>query len=123
MTETKAASWLLKRSDFLRTAKGRRLHTDLFTLQAVRSSGDMISPRFGITVTSKTGNAVERNRMKRRLRDAIRHGARKMARPSTDYVIIGRRALLSAQFDAIVHELAKSVERIKPTQLDPNSTP
>lgn len=123
MTEQKSAYWLTKRSEFLRAAKGRRFHTALFTIQAVTCEKPDAQARFGLTVTSKAGNAVERNRMKRRLREALRLSARTKARPAVDYVIIGRRDILSAPFETLVRELDQGVERIKPTPPDfkPNS--
>lgn len=118
MTEHKSAYWLTKRSEFLRAAKGRRFHTALFTIQAVIGEKPDANPRFGLTVTAKAGNAVERNRMKRRLREALRLSARAKARPQTDYVIIGRRDILSAPFETLVRELDQGIERIKPTPPD-----
>jgi ribonuclease P protein component len=122
MTEPKSAYWLVKRSEFLRAAKGRRYHTALFTIQAVGSERPDAGPRFGLTLTAKAGNSVERNRMKRRLREAIRLSARSKARPATDYVVIGRRDLLVAPFTNIVHELNIGIERIKPASLGPSSS-
>lgn len=121
MTESKSAYWLTKRSEFLRAAKGRRFHTALFTIQAVESEKPDARARFGLTVTSKAGNAVERNRMKRRLREALRLAAGAKARPASDYVIIGRREILNAPFQTLVRELDQSVERIKP--IPPESKP
>lgn len=118
MTEQKSAYWLTKRSEFLRAAKGRRFHTALFTIQAVQSEKPETGARFGLTVTSKAGNAVERNRMKRRLREALRLSARSKARAATDYVIIGRRDILQASFPSLVSELSQGVERIRPTPPD-----
>ena len=118
MTEQKSAYWLTKRSEFLRAAKGRRFHTALFTIQAVSSEKSDASARFGITVTAKAGNAVERNRMKRRLRAALRLSAASSARMATDYVIIGRRDILQAPFDTLASELHQGIERIKPTSPD-----
>lgn len=112
MTELKSAYWLTKRSDFLRAAKGRRFHTALFTIQAVHGENPEAGARFGLTLTSKAGNAVERNRMKRRLREALRLSARSKARAATDYVIIGRRDILKANFSTLVQELNQGIERI-----------
>lgn len=118
MTEQKSAYWLTKRSEFLRAAKGRRFHTALFTIQAVNGEKSEAGSRFGLTVTSRAGNAVERNRMKRRLREALRLSAGAKARPATDYVIIGRRDILAAPFATLVSELQQGIERIKPTPPD-----
>ena len=118
MTEQKSAYWLTKRSEFLRAAKGRRFHTALFTIQAVHGEKPDAAARFGLTVTSKAGNAVERNRMKRRLREALRLSARAKGRMATDYVIIGRRDILAIPFKTLTGELTEGVGRIKPTPPD-----
>lgn len=68
-------------------------------------------PRFGLTVSRKVGKAVERNRVKRRLRGMLRETAG-LGRPGHDYVIIARRDLLQAAFPDIVAEVAAGVERL-----------
>ncbi len=97
---------LKKRSEFLAVAKGVRTARRAFVLQALcdRGSGDV--PRIGYTVTKKTGNAVERNRIKRRLRAAIRDVAPIATRPACDYVLIGRRAALDISFSVLKKDLA-----------------
>ena len=81
---------LLKRSDFLRAARGKRVVTPGFILQ-MRPGPDANGPmRVGFTCSKKVGNAVARNRAKRRLREVARlvlpvHGS-----PGTDYVLVGR---------------------------------
>lgn len=77
-TDPKPNRWLTRRREFLAAAKGRRHHAALFTIQALRRSPLEGPARFGLTVTGKTGNAVERNRIKRRLRAAIQAVGRKM---------------------------------------------
>jgi ribonuclease P protein component len=57
---------------------------------------------------------VERSRIKRRLREAIRLEARLVAFPGTDYVLIGRRALLDAPSETITAELIDGISRLKP---------
>ena len=76
--------------------------------------GDEGPPRLGITVTKKSGNAVERNRIRRRLREAVRaHAADEMAL-GTDYVIVGRREILDAPFGALKDELSRRIRGNKP---------
>jgi ribonuclease P protein component len=73
-------------------------------LQALKPLHDGDRPaRFGFTVTKKIGNAVVRNRIRRRLREAVRLSSG--AEPGTDYVLVGRRAALSLQFDRLVTDL------------------
>lgn len=63
------------------------------------------SPRFGFTVTKKLGNAVARNRIRRRLKAAIGAVAPTRAEPSYDYVIIARAAALDRPFATLVADL------------------
>ncbi len=102
---------LRRRAEFLSVAKGRRVSRPAFVLQARvrdadeagRSAGQQL-PRFGFTVTKKIGNAVVRNRIRRRLREAVRQ-AEMAAEAATDYVIVGRRAALTLQFETLVTDL------------------
>lgn len=99
---------LLRRAEFLATAKGARLNRDAFGLQARRrTDDDGRPPRFGLTVTKKTApRAVDRNRMRRRLREALRLGAALSAAPGHDYVIVGRLPLLVTPFEDMRRALA-----------------
>lgn len=66
-------------------------------------------PRAGFTVTKKNGNAVIRNRIRRRLREAVRcYVGRDMA-PSTDYVIVAREQVLTAPFSQLTEELSRRI--------------
>lgn len=76
-------------------------------LQAAPQSAEDAVPRFGFTVTKKTGGAVERNRIRRRLKEAVRL-AGKSANPGVDYVLIGRRAALDRDFNALLADLASA---------------
>ena len=97
---------LKKRSQFLAVRRGEKRRGRLFLLE-VLDRGDGGEPRFGLTVTKKVGNAVTRNRIRRRLKEAARvHAGGDMAAGS-DYVIVGRREVLDATFDEIRHELSR----------------
>lgn len=99
---------LKRRADFLAVAKGVRIHRTTMTLQAASRSGPVIEgarPRVGFTVTKKIGNAVVRNRIKRRFR-AASDGLEAEFATGTDYVIVARRDALDAPFDALTGELA-----------------
>ena len=79
-----------KRADFLRASRAPRVAMQGFVLQ-INERGDEDPMRIGYTCSKKVGNAVARNRAKRRLREIARlvlpeHGAL-----GTDYVLIGRR--------------------------------
>lgn len=105
---------LLRRSEFLNAAKGGRFHAPAFSLQAIAREGEGAGgpPRFGFTVTKKAGGAVERNRMRRRLREAVRRAAPLEAKPGFDYVIVARREALGAGFDRLVSDLARAMRLI-----------
>jgi ribonuclease P protein component len=98
---------LKKRRDFLRAQKGRRQNTGLFSLQAVRREPpDGEGPRIGLTVSKANGNAVRRNRIRRRLREALRRQAGDLpALAFEDYVIVARPATLSASFEMLAREV------------------
>lgn len=97
---------LRKRAEFLAVRSGRKRRGPLFLLE-VLERGDAEAPRFGITVTRKTGNAVVRNRIRRRLREAIRRHAAGDMRPGADYVIVARRDALAVPFEELAAELAR----------------
>jgi len=105
---------LRARSQFLRVAKGKRFHAAAFSLQAAarEDSPSDAHPRFGFTVTRKAGRAVERNRMRRRLREALRRAAPLEALPAHDYVVVARREALTAGFDQLVNELARALRLV-----------
>jgi ribonuclease P protein component len=77
-------------------------------------TGDERPARFGFTVTKKIGNAVVRNRIRRRLREAVRLGGAKEAVPGTDYVLIGRRAALTLPFARLVADLTSGISALTP---------
>ena len=71
--------------------------------------GEEGAPRFGVTVNKKVGNAAVRNRIRRRLKEAMRvHAANDMAAGS-DYVIVARRDVLAAPFSTLKAELARRI--------------
>ncbi len=103
---------LRARADFRAVAGGKRVSRPGFVLQAltIASEADR-APRFGFTVTKKIGNAVVRNRIRRRLREAAKL-AGVSAEPGTDYVLVGRRAALSLEFDRLVADLLHGITQL-----------
>jgi ribonuclease P protein component len=106
---------LKRRSEYLRVRKGARCATAAFVLEAKARDGSTRSadgPRFGFTVTRQIGKAVERNRIRRRLKAAVRDAAPNHASGEFDYVLIARRAALTSQFAALVGELTRALRRV-----------
>jgi len=103
---------LRQRADFLAVANGARVNTTAFTLQG-RRRDDLGPIRVGFTVTKKNGNAPERNRIRRRLREAVRRIPVMAMRPHHDYVLVGRRAALNRDFAAMVDDLRTALNRLE----------
>jgi ribonuclease P protein component len=101
---------LRQRADFLAAAGGRKAATAAFVVQA-RGRDDDGPVRVGFTVSRKVGTAVERNRVRRRLRDVVRLAAERL-RAGHDYVLIGRRAALQWPFGRLVEEFDKALRRL-----------
>lgn len=106
---TKPLRRLVKRSQFQRAARGNRAGRSAFGLQMV--AVDAAEPGIGFTVTKKTGNSPQRNRIKRRLRAAVTACARDFI-PHHDYVLVGRREALSEPFAKLVDDLAALIQRV-----------
>lgn len=102
---------LVKRKDFVAAAGGLRANHGPFLFQA-RDRADAQPARIGLTVTKKHGNAVERNRIRRRLRAAVRDALPPIARPGFDYVIVARRAVLTAPFADILNDIERGIARL-----------
>lgn len=74
--------------------------------------------RVGFTVTRKVGNAVARNRVKRRLRAVAAEVFPRLGRSGTDYVVVGRVATLTRRFDALRADLEQAVTKLDGAKLD-----
>lgn len=111
-------SVLTKRSDFLAANSGTRNARAGFVLLTRPNDGHGI--RFGITVTKKIGNAVVRNRMKRRFRELLRAALPSQGLPDHDHVLIGRAGGVERDFHLMAEELAKALERAREGRGDPS---
>jgi ribonuclease P protein component len=102
---------LRKRADFLAAAAGSKVTAAAFVLQG-RGRGDAGPPRVGFTVSKKVGNAVVRNRVRRRLREIVRLSDAERLHAGNDYVLIGRRSALTLPFARLVEEFVGALARI-----------
>ncbi len=102
---------LKQRADFLAAAGGTKAPAAGFVLQANERHGDR-SVRVGFTVSKKVGNSVERNRVRRRLREIVRLVPEAAMRPGHDYVLVGRRAALDLPFARLTEDFRRALDRI-----------
>ncbi len=103
---------LIKRAEFLRVAaKGRKAPTPGLVLQVLLRP-DTGPLRLGVTVTKKVGNAVIRNRTRRRLREAARLLLREHPAAGADLVLVGRDTTRSRPFPALIEDIAKSMAKL-----------
>ncbi len=101
---------LKSREDFLRAQKGVRRVAPSLTLEACHSpESTEAGLRVGFTATRKLGNAVTRNRAKRRLRAAAQAALPLSGRTAHDYVLVARPGTLSRPFSSLVEDLAAAV--------------
>lgn len=113
---------LRKRAEFLAVRAGGRLAVRSFSLEWRRREADEVAvpdARFGFTVTKKIGKAVIRNRIRRRLKEAVRLAGREHAAPGHDYVLVGRAAALDLPFGEIVAEVAAGLDRAARVDANP----
>jgi ribonuclease P protein component len=114
-----AVQRLKRRSEYLRIARnGRKWAMPGLVLQVGRgdarngSTDQAATMRVGFTASRKVGNAVARNRVRRRLRAAAEEILPVHAKPGRDYVIIGRLATLRRPFHALLGDLENALKRV-----------
>jgi ribonuclease P protein component len=102
-------SVIRKRRDFLAANRGLRVARPGFVLLARPNDGQ--GKRYGITVTKKIGNAVVRNRMKRRFRELLWAALPNAGLPDHDHILIGREGGIERDFAVLREELAAALAR------------
>jgi ribonuclease P protein component len=101
---------LRHRADFLRAARARKVAMPGFILQIRDRKDDDPVIRVGFTCSKKVGNAVDRNRARRRLREVARLTLPQHGRPGHDYVLIGRAGATATQpFDRLLADLRRAL--------------
>ena len=107
-------STLTKRADFLRAARAPRVAMPGFVLQMrVRKPQEADGIRVGFTCSKKVGNAVARNRAKRRLREIARIVLPTCGNPDADYVLIGRAQVTANRpFNALLDDMRSAVKKL-----------
>lgn len=106
---------LKSRPQFLAVRAGESRRGRTFLLEVLDRQQPDTDARVGFTVTKKHGNAVERNRMRRRLKEAVRQSAGFAMKPGHDYVIVARREVLTVPFAELAAQLGDRIKnRPKP---------
>jgi ribonuclease P protein component len=114
---------LKKRRDFLKVQKGRRVHTGLFSVQALAQDAPGTS-RIGFTVSKRVSlSAVKRNRIRRRLKEAARVHCNGVSATGMDFVFVAKIDALTAPFARITSELTKSLRKAATFHPDDTSAP
>ena len=114
---------LKSRPQFLAAAKGVSEARGAVVIQRLdRGDGDPVV-RLGFTATRKVGNAVIRNRAKRRLREAARALAPQLAVPGSDYVFIARMGTADRPWDRLLDDVKSALTRLATPRPAPHVAP
>ncbi len=116
-----SVSVMRRRADFLAANRGLRVARPGFVLLANPNRG--VGKRYGITVTKKVGNAVVRNRIKRRFRELLRAALPDAGLPDHDHVLIARDGAIERDFGKLREELAEALSRAAAGKGDPPRRP
>lgn len=105
-------SVIKKRSDFLAANRGKRYATPGFVLLVKDRQDEQPDIRLGITITKKVGNAVVRNRMRRRFRALAQEMLAEKGMQGADHILIGRDGGIERDFGALRADMAKALEKL-----------
>jgi ribonuclease P protein component len=110
--EMRGYSVIKKRSDFLAANRGKRYATPGFVLLVRDRQDDSPAIRLGITITKKVGNAVIRNRMRRRFRALAQEMLADKGKAGADHILIGRDSAIERDFDALRADMVKALGKL-----------
>lgn len=103
---------LLKRAEFLAVAgSGRKWGTPGMTVQVLKKEQD--APRWGLTASRHVGNAILRNKAKRRLRALIQSFTKEQSLKPWDFVLVARTATVTRDFTQLKADLTEAMTRLK----------
>ena len=105
-------SIIKKRSDFLAANRGKRYATPGFVLLVRDRQNDDPVKRLGITITKKVGNAVVRNRMRRRFRELAREMLGANGKAGADHILIGRDGGIEMDFAELRADMARALGKL-----------
>jgi len=101
------------RGDFVAASRARYQTAPSLTVQMRNRDDGDTSVRVGFTCSKKVGNAVARNRAKRRLREIARLDLPQLAKPGHDYVLIGKKDVTASRnFDDMRADFAKAIAKL-----------
>jgi ribonuclease P protein component len=105
-------SVITKRSDFLAANRGKRYATPGFVLLVKDRQDESPDIRLGITITKKVGNAVIRNRMRRRFRALAQEMLAQNGKAGADHILIGRDSGIERDFAALRADMVKALGKL-----------
>ena len=103
---------ITKRQDYLRASKSKYFRSNSFIIQFYNRA-DTFGPRYGVTATKKIGNAIKRNKAKRRIRNLLKDLLPKYGKNGYDYVFIAKENLINEDWEVLKEESTSVLKDFK----------
>jgi len=103
---------ITKRSDYLRASKSKYFRSNSFIIQFYNRDDDL-GTRYGVTATKKIGNAIKRNKAKRRIRNLVKDLLPKYGKNGYDYVFIAKENLINEDWEVLREESTSVLKDLK----------